>query len=90
MHPVDIEFDQVVQGITNSLLLRHEAESPSSQRCCIIEQTKNASIPRQKSSQNTNARRKAPGVRFRFRPGSECPASSRQISSRAGSDGPGT
>jgi len=47
MHPVDIEFDQVVKWIANSLLLRHAAESSSSQRCCIIEQKENTSMPRE-------------------------------------------
>jgi hypothetical protein len=46
MYPVDIEFDQIVQWIANSLLPWHKAESPSSQQCCIIEQKGNTSIPR--------------------------------------------
>jgi hypothetical protein len=50
MHPVDIEFDQVMQWIANSLLLRHAAESPSSRRCCVIEQKENKLMPRENHS----------------------------------------
>jgi hypothetical protein len=61
MHPVDIEFDQVVQWIANSLLLRHAAESPSSQQCCIIEQNRNMSIAGLKSFAKTRTPGNAAG-----------------------------